>query len=181
MSNDDARTFVVTAGFDDNGDGGLGSTEATRRVEVHVVRPDLDTDSDNNRGTALPHRDAAEEAFEAFPPGKFVILNDDDDDENNTRDLTDSGPAAGENDLVPVVLVTVYRPADFFRRAFSDLAVACLRPWTVRSSSSTSGGKRRRNSSAAKTGTCASSCSPADRRCTTRIRRSTGWNNVSKS
>ena len=68
---------------------------------------DLDVDSDNDAGTALPQRDAAEDDAEDFPPlsptGKIVFVNHNDDNRNGVPDFADLSNT-DEGTFVPVVL-----------------------------------------------------------------------------
>ena len=56
---------------------------------VHVVKPDVDVDSDNDG-----YIDGDDDSVEEDSPGKLVALNHDDDDDSETPDLDpDRGPA----------------------------------------------------------------------------------------
>ncbi len=84
--------------------------EVSVRYVLYVV--DLDIDSDNNNGHELPDRSDTEETKEMESPGKLICLNNDDDNDNDTQDLSEDGPIAEEDNLVPIVPKTACKPED---------------------------------------------------------------------
>ncbi|WP_404310460.1 Calx-beta domain-containing protein [Neorhodopirellula lusitana] len=83
--------------------------ELSDAVRVSVVGLDLDVDSDNNNGLALPDRTAFEDSVEFVRldpsrPGKFVIVNGRDADEDGVTDHIDDLIDSQNGKFTPLVL-----------------------------------------------------------------------------
>jgi uncharacterized delta-60 repeat protein len=99
------RIWTGVYGASSNNCASLWNSYTTYRVEIYVVRADVDVDS-NNDGQLDPDNSpfGTDDPIEQRSPGQVFAVNDDDDNENGIADKDDSGPVAGEDDLLLVVL-----------------------------------------------------------------------------
>ena len=104
---DTERHFVVTAWHDLNNDNVWDANERSLAVNVDVVNPlpDIDTDSDNN-GQIISCMDdpTADPLFEEAAPGRILPWNNNDSDRNGIADRDEAPVSAPEPDLWPAEL-----------------------------------------------------------------------------
>jgi len=99
------RTFLVTAGVDEDLDGDVDW--GSQQLRLHVVKTNIQVDSNNNGQIT-----ADDDAIEANAPGKIFAYNNDYDngDGNNPDCNVVTGPVSSEDDLVHANLAIVGGP-----------------------------------------------------------------------